>query len=84
MSFYQENFKYDFLSEEQIHKYVEYVFENNELEYEQQVIVELKSRLEYFFNLFNLNLKHCGFSIFLYRNSMVNSEPELHTSYSIN
>jgi ubiquinone/menaquinone biosynthesis C-methylase UbiE len=84
---FREDYRYEFLSLATISEYVDYVFEINDIalaKYDKETILSLKSRLNYFFNLFNDNLQYCGFSILLFRKSKANSEKELHKSFRMN
>jgi ubiquinone/menaquinone biosynthesis C-methylase UbiE len=81
--YYQEDFKYDDLSLERIKNYTDFVIENGATDVDAETKAQLNDRLQYFFRLFNDNLRSCQFSVMLYRNSKVNWEPELHTSYSV-
>jgi hypothetical protein len=42
-------------------------------------LAQAKDRLAYFFDLFERNLRYCGFSVLIYRMSPVNDFEILHT-----
>lgn len=74
-----EHYEYDFFEMSNIESYCDQVMMNIELE-NADLHDAARSRLLYFFDLFNRNLKYCNFSIILFQNTLANTEPELHTS----
>lgn len=77
---FEEEYKYDYLRDDQIEAYTEEVIKTSQY-FDTAMESVVTDRLNYFFKLFNENLKYCGFTILLYQKTYANREPELYTSY---
>lgn len=75
---YSKSHQYKNISEEKINEYTDYVMKGANLDsYSIEEINILKNRLRYFYDLFNENLKYCGYSTILLMKNYPNAEKEL-------
>jgi len=81
---HEEDFTYDDIPAGVIVQYVERVMNAPHIQ-EQSVEVQkaIQSRLAYFYQLFNRNLQHCGYSIMIFRWKQPNSFPVLFKSRAV-
>lgn len=83
-SFYTKDYKYVQSTAKDIQDYIEMVMRQEHLNYVSEAEkISMKNRLKYFYELFDLNLTYCGFSIMLYKYKPINNEPILHKTISI-
>lgn len=77
----EEDYKFDFISNEKIKKFVENIFFRNHLKKLSPDVFEyLKEKYLNYLILFRNNLQYVGYSILLYRNTPKEIDPELFTS----
>jgi len=63
--------------------YIDMIFSNSDIHYPELETKELKARYKYFINLFNENLKYCGYSVLLFQKRSINDQDELFTTKKI-
>lgn len=80
--YYQADFAYDALESSRIEAYADGVVAGERLAWmSENEIRAARDRLVHFYELFNENLKYCGFSVLVYRFDSPNGFPVLHTSH---
>lgn len=79
--FFDEEYEYIYQSPERIAAYVDMVMSHPHLgEFPAETRAAIANRLQYFYHLFNENLRYARYTILLYRTGAPNLEPILHQS----
>ena len=82
LPYYRSDFAFDHLEASRISEYAAQVVSVARLNHlSSDELEQAKDRLTYFFDLFERNLRYCGFSVLIYRLSPVNDFDVLHTWY---
>ncbi|MDQ0417960.1 ubiquinone/menaquinone biosynthesis C-methylase UbiE [Croceifilum oryzae] len=77
--YFDQDYKYIKSTEEEMSSYVDMVMSQEHLRsYDEDLVVAMKKRLQYFYELFDENLQYAGFSVMLYRYQSPNDIPILH------
>lgn len=81
---YRKTFKFEYISDENIELFVNYILEKPHLKVMQNDTLKcLAKSYREFIYLFRDNLSHMGYSILLYSKELFNNEPELFTGLAL-
>lgn len=80
---YEKDFVYDTQSEERINEYCEEVLKKSKLKTTDQEEKHIFEKYKEYMNLFNENLKYCGYSIIIFQKRRTKDESELFLSREV-